>query len=61
MTMIAVAMPILSAKLEDWERMILDNMRGENKQVTDQSRENAGVHERSFLQKISDGHLCILT
>ena len=36
-------------------------MTGENKTHTDEIRENAGVHERSFLQETSDGHLVILT
>ena len=40
------------------EYMILDNMHGD---TTDQSRENAGVHERSYLQKMESGHACILT
>ena len=61
MKMIAFAVPILEGKLEDWKHMILDNMLGENKKSTDQSREYAGVHERSYLQKMSKGHVCILT
>lgn len=61
MTMIAFAVPILDGKLEDWKHMILDTMHGDNKQSTDQSRENAGVHERSYLQKMESGHACILT
>ena len=49
--MIAFAVPILEGKLEDWTNMILNNMLGDNKKATDESRKNAGVHERSFLQK----------
>ena len=41
--------------------MILNTMLGDNKKATDQSRENAGVHERSYLQKMPKGHVCILT
>ena len=48
-------------KLEDWKNMILGNMLGENKKATDESREFAGVQERSYLQKMSKGHVCILT
>ena len=61
MTMIAFAVPILNGKLEDWTHMILDNMLGDNKKSTDESRENAGVQERSYLQKMPGGHVCILT
>ena len=50
--MIAFAVPILEGKLEDWTNMILNNMLGDNKKATDESRENAGVHERSYLQKM---------
>ena len=59
--MIAFAVPILEGKLEDWTNMILNNMLGDNKKATDESRENAGVHERSYLQKMTKGHVCILT
>ena len=61
MKMIAFAVPILEGKLEDWTNMILNNMLGDNKKATDESRENAGVQERSYLQKMSKGHVCILT
>ena len=61
MKMIAFAVPILEGKLEDWKQMILGNMLGENKKATDESREYAGVQERSYLQKMSKGHVCILT
>ena len=61
MKMIAFAVPILEEKLEDWKNMILGNMLGENKKATDESREFAGVQERSYLQKMSKGHVCILT
>ena len=42
--MIAFAVPILEGKLDDWTKMILNTMLGDNKKATDQSRENAGVH-----------------
>ena len=59
--MIDFAVPILEGKLEGWTKMILNTMLGDNKKATDQSRENAGVHERSYLQKMPKGHVCILT
>ncbi len=61
MKMIVFAVPILEGKLEDWTNMILNTMLGDNKKATDESRENAGVHERSYLQKMPKGHVCILT
>ena len=42
--MIAFGVPILEGKLEDWTKMILNTMLGDNKKATDQSRENAWVH-----------------
>ena len=59
--MIAIALPILPGKIEVWKTKILDKMLGENKKATDESREYAGVQERSYLQKMSKGHVCILT
>ena len=59
--MLAVAIPILPGKLDDWKNSVLDQMTGENKTHTDEIRENAGVHERSFLQETTDGHLVIFT
>ena len=61
MGMLAVAIHILPGKLDDWKSVALDQMAGENKTHTDEIRENAGVHERSFLQETPDGHLVILT
>jgi hypothetical protein len=61
MDMLAVAIPILPGKLDAWKRVVLDQMTGENKKETDAIRENAGVHERSFLQEAPNGHLVILT
>ena len=61
MKMIAFAVPILDGKLEDWTNMILNTLLGDNKKATDESRENAGVHDWSYLQKMPKGHVCILT
>ena len=60
MKMIVFAVPILEGKLEDWTKMILNTMLGDNKKATDQSRENAGVHERSYLQKMPKGTFVFL-
>ena len=36
-------------------------MLGDTIKASDESREIAGVHERSYLQKMPKGHVCILT
>ena len=54
MAMLAVAIPILPGKLDAWKSVVLDQMTGENKIHTDQIRENAGVHERSFRRRLMD-------
>ena len=61
MAMLAMAVPILPGKKEEWKEMILNNMTGEGKKETDSIRENAGVHERSFLQESPGGDFVILT
>jgi hypothetical protein len=61
MAMIAMALPILPGKKEKWKETILNHMVGQNKKNTDSIRENAGVHERSFLQESPDGDFVILT
>lgn len=61
MAMLAMAIPILPGKKEKWKEMILNNMNGEKKSETDKIREDAGVHERSFLQETPEGDFVILT
>ena len=61
MAILAMAIPILPGKKEKWKKMILNNMTGENKSETDKIREEAGVHERSFLQETPEGDFVILT
>ena len=58
--MIAFAVPILE-KIRRLETNDIWQHVGENKKATDESREYAGVQERSYLQKMSKGHVCILT
>ena len=57
MKLIAFALPILKGKLEYWKNMILCNMLGGNKKATDDSGKNASMHERSYLQRVSEGHV----
>ena len=56
-----MALPILPRKKEKWKETILNHMVGKNNKDTDSSRENADVHERSFLQESPDGDFVILT
>ena len=56
----AFAAPIQEGQMEYWTEMVLDNMLEDNQYATDASRENARLHERSNLQKMPDGHVCIL-
>ena len=61
MAMIAIALPILPGKKEKCNETIVNHMVRQNKTDTDSIRENAGVHERSFLQESPDGNFVILT
>ena len=60
-SLIAIALPILPGKIEIWKTKILERMLGENKKNTDAIRYAAGVRERSYLQKVPEGHMVILT
>ncbi|MEK9759386.1 MAG: hypothetical protein VW949_02440 [Paracoccaceae bacterium] len=58
MAMLALCMPILPGKMEKWQAMI-----NQVKSTPDfaQSRELAGVHERTFVQKTPAGDFLIIT
>ena len=58
MAMIAMCMPILAGKKEKWQAM-MDQVTNDPNLAA--SRENAGVHERSFLQETPGGDFIILT
>ena len=58
MAMLAMCMPILAGKKEKWQAMMDQVNNDPNFTV---SRENAGVHERSFLQETPAGDFIILT
>ena len=58
MAMVAMCMPILAGKKEKWQEM-MDHVTNVTKFAA--SRENAGVHERSFLQETPNGDFVILT
>ena len=58
MAMLAMCMPILAGKKEKWQAM-MDQVTNDPNFAA--SRENAGVHERSFLQETPAGDFVILT
>ena len=58
--MIAIAMPIVQGKLEQWQKFI-NKLNGEYKNNFQESRNSLGLHERSFLQKTPHGDLAIVT
>lgn len=61
MAMIAMCMPILPGKKEMWLAMMEKMTQGPMREEFKASRENAGVHERSFLQETPHGDFVILT
>ena len=58
MAMMAMCMPILDGKKEKWQAMI-DQVSSDPNFAA--SREDAGVHERTFLQETPAGDFVILT
>ena len=58
MAIIALCMPILAGKKEQW-RAMMDQVSIDPNFAA--SREDAGVHERSFLQETPAGDFIILT
>jgi hypothetical protein len=60
MTLIAVAFPILPGKTDAW-RSWMDEINGSRREQFDESRRNAGVHERTFLQSTPMGDVVIVT
>ena len=51
MSLLAMCMPILPGKKEAWLEAVKQLNSPEAKPAADSIRENAGVHERAFLQK----------
>ena len=58
MAMLAMAIPILPGKKDLWKMEVLEKMIKLNKAETDSIREEAGVHERTFLQETPNGRFC---
>ena len=61
MAALALVMPILPGKKETWLAMMEQMNQAEMKAEIDAVRENAGVHERTFLQETPAGDFVILT
>jgi hypothetical protein len=60
MPMLAVAFPILPGKTAEW-RTWMEELNGSRRQEFVDSRQRAGVHERTFLQPTPMGDLVIVT
>jgi hypothetical protein len=58
--LMAVALPILPGKTEEW-RAWMDEVNGPRREDFDESRRRVGVHERTFLQSTPMGDLVIVT
>jgi len=61
MALLSMCMPILPGKKEKWQQMMVTINEASAKAEMDKSREEAGVHERTFLQETPDGDFVILT
>ena len=61
MALLSRCLHILPGKLEKWQEMIDSWNDPSNKAETDKVREEAGVYERTFLQKTPNGDLVIVT
>jgi hypothetical protein len=60
MPMMAVAFPILPGKTPEWRKW-MEELNGPRHQEFAESRRQAGVHERTFLQQTPMGDLVIVT
>jgi hypothetical protein len=60
MPMMAVAFPILPGKTDEW-RTWMEELNGSRHQEFADSRRQAGVHERTFLQPTPMGDMVIVT
>ena len=61
MALFAVCMPILPGKKEKWQKKMDEIGQEPARTFFRKSREEAGVHERSFLQETPHGDFVILT
>ena len=61
MALLSMCFPILPGKLDKWQEMINSWNDPSIKAETDKVRNDAGVHERTFLQKTPHGDFVIVT
>ena len=61
MALLTMCMPILPGKKSKWQEMMDTLQQEPTKGAFDASREDAGVHERTFLQETPHGDFVILT
>ena len=61
MALLSMCLPILPGKKDKWQQMMVTINEASAKAEMDKSREEAGVHERTFLQETPDGDFVILT
>ena len=61
MALLSICLSILRGKKEKWQEMMVTINEASSKAEMDKSREDAGVHERTFLQETPDGDFVILT
>ena len=60
MALVAIAVPILPGKTDQWRQFIAE-LNGPRRREFEESRRRAGVHERTFLQQTPQGDLVIAT
>ena len=60
MSLIAMAVPILPGKTDQWRRFV-EELNGSRRNEYQESRRKLGVHERSFLQSTPQGDLVVVT
>lgn len=60
MATLALAIPILPGKTDQWRRFIADLL-GARREAYQASRRRIGVHERAYFQSTPHGDLVILT
>lgn len=61
MALLAMMMPIMAGKKEMWQEMIKTINDPAGKSEADKIREDAGVHERTFIKETPMGDFVILT
>ena len=61
MALLSMCFPILPGKKDKWQEMINSWNDPSIKAETDKVRNDAGVHERTFLQETPNGDFIILT